>query len=83
MDDELNILQHSLGLNGKGQGVQYRNHFVTGPGSTDHAACMALVEKGFMTRRQGSALSGWDDVFHVTQEGIAHVRSGSIAGAST
>jgi hypothetical protein len=81
MEDELHILQHSLGLNGKGQGVQYRNHFVTGPGSADHAICMALVERGFMTRRQGSALSGWDDVFHVTDAGIAHARTASRESA--
>ena len=77
MDDELNILQHSLGLNGKGQGVQYRNHFVTGPGSADHAACMKLVEKGFMKPYKGNELSGGDDIFHVTPAGVAHVRANS------
>ncbi|MHB0986236.1 MAG: hypothetical protein ACYC05_11690 [Sulfuricella sp.] len=35
MDSKLHILQHSLGLDKYGDGNQYRNHFVTGPGSTD------------------------------------------------
>lgn len=77
MEGDLHILQHSLGLNGKGQGVQYRNHFVTGEGCSDHQTCMELVEKGFMKQRVGSALSGWDDVFYVTPAGIAHVRANS------
>jgi hypothetical protein len=70
MDDkQLHILQHSLGLDQYGRGTFYRNHFVTGEGSKDHADCMALVGLGFMTVRSGSVLSGGDDVFHVTDAG--------------
>lgn len=71
--EQLHILQHSLGVDQYGRGRQYRNHFVTGRGSDDHPHCMALVEAELMTRRDGNALSGGDDVFYVTQAGIAAV----------
>lgn len=71
----LHILQHSLGLDHFGKGRQYRNHFVTGAGTDDHSACIALVNQGLMTRRAGSELSGGYDVFHVTAAGIAHVKA--------
>jgi len=61
------ILRHSLGLNYGRE--MYRNHFVTGEGSTDYPDCMALVKMGLMTRRAGSELTGGDDVFFVTDEG--------------
>lgn len=66
---QLHILQHSLGLDQYGRGTFYRNHFVTGEGSKDHADCMALVGLGFMTVRSGNQLSGGDDVFRVTDVG--------------
>lgn len=69
----LHILQHSLGLDEFGRGTFYRNHFVTGEGSKDHADCMALVSAGLMTVRSGNALSGGDDVFSVTDAGKAAV----------
>ncbi|KQY71326.1 hypothetical protein ASD52_06480 [Ensifer sp. Root142] len=70
---QLHILQHSLGLDEYGRGTFYRNHFVTGGGSKDHADCMALVKAGFMTVRSGNALSGGDDVFRVTDTGKAAI----------
>lgn len=76
-DARLHILQHSLGLNEHGQGRAYRNHFETGPGSTDHAHCMALVESGLMARGVGSALTGGDDLFTVTEAGRAFVAENS------
>lgn len=66
---QLHILQHSLGLDQYGHGTFYRNHFVTGEGSKDHADCMALVNAGLMTVRTGTPLSGGDDVFRVTDAG--------------
>ncbi len=45
---QLHILRHSLGLDDKGKGRRYRNHFVTGPGSTDWDDCNALVAEGLM-----------------------------------
>ncbi|WP_037437843.1 hypothetical protein [Sinorhizobium fredii] len=74
---QLRILQHSLGLDQYGRGTFYRNHFVTGEGSKDHADCMALVAVGFMTVRSGSALSGGDDIFHVTDSGRTAVVANS------
>ena len=66
---QLHILRHSLGLDDKGRGKAYREHFVTGPGSKDYDDCMALVESGHMVRREGSELSGGDDIFLVTELG--------------
>lgn len=43
MDSELHILQHSLGVGDYGDKPSYRNHFVTGKGSSDHLICQALV----------------------------------------
>ena len=61
------ILLHSLGLTYGREA--YRNHFVTGEGSTDYPHCIALVEAGLMFRRNGGPLSGGDDVFIVTMIG--------------
>jgi hypothetical protein len=66
-EEGLHILRHSLGLNYGRE--PYRNHFVTGEGSTDYPHCKALVEAGLMTRQKGGALTGGDDVFFVTDAG--------------
>jgi hypothetical protein len=73
----LHILQHSLGIDQYGQGRQYRNHFVTGPGSKDWDDCRALVEAGLMVERLGNILSGGDSIFVVTPAGIEHVAMNS------
>ncbi|MFA6231013.1 MAG: hypothetical protein WC617_12710 [Rhodanobacter sp.] len=71
---QLHILQHALGVDQYGQGAQYRNHFVTGKGSNDFDACMALVDNtGLMTRTPGNAITGGDDLFRVTPKGVDHV----------
>jgi hypothetical protein len=67
--EQLQILQHSLGLDEYGRGKMYRNHFVTGEGSTDHPACMALTEAGLMRRRANVEMYGGSDIFFVTDEG--------------
>jgi hypothetical protein len=74
-DQQLHILQHSIGADEHGRIVRGggRNHFVTGEGSRDHPHCMALVAEGLMTRRAGSAISGGDDIFHVTEAGKKYV----------
>lgn len=69
----LHILQHSLGVDKHGQGAQYRNHFVTGEGSTDYPDCEALVAAGLMTKQRGGRLTGGDDAFFVTEAGKAYV----------
>lgn len=68
-DRHLAVLFHSLGLDRRGNGQAYRNHFCAGPGHSDYETCMALVEQGLMTRRQGNAITGGDDLFTVTTEG--------------
>lgn len=79
MTDQLHILQHAIGADQYGRIVRGggRNHFVTGAGSTDHPHCMALVNAGLMTRRAGNAISGGDDIFHVTEAGFAYVKEQS------
>lgn len=73
MKIKLGILQHSLGLDQYGDGRKYRNHFVTGPGSTNFDDCTALVEMGLMENRGKSALTGGDHCFTVTPKGIDFV----------
>lgn len=73
----LHILQHSLGVDKYGQGNQYRNHFVTGEGSTDYPDCEALVRAGLMVRQKGGRLTGGDDAFFVTEEGKRYVATNS------
>lgn len=65
----LQILQHALGLDEYGRGTMYRDHFVTGEGNADHAACVELSELGYMTRRAAIQLFGGDDIFRVTAAG--------------
>lgn len=62
------LARHALGLtNGRRQ--SYRNHFVTGEGSTDYPHWVAMVEAGDARRRAGNELSGGDDVFWLTPNG--------------
>lgn len=70
---QLQILQHSLGVNQYGQGERYRNRFITGEGSIDHPDCMALVNAGLMAKGRPSCLTGGDDLFFVLEAGIQHV----------
>lgn len=79
MDGDLHILQHALGLDQYGRGREYRNRFVTGPGTTDYPACVRLTEQGLMIRRVGNELTGGDDCFFVTDAGRAYVRKVSPA----
>jgi hypothetical protein len=73
----LHILQHSLGVDPCGRGTTLRNHFITEPGSADHAHCLALVAAGLMTRRAGNELTGGGDLFMVTAAGRAFVAANS------
>ncbi|KWV17183.1 hypothetical protein ATB53_00450 [Xanthomonas translucens] len=68
------MLRHALGTSDNGKRQSYRNHFVTGEGSTDHPLCMQLVAMGFMARRNGNELTGGDDLFTVTDAGRAAAR---------
>lgn len=79
MKSKLHILQHSLGLDQYGEGRQYRNHFVTGPGSDDFDDCTVLVGMGLMKRHSPSALTGGDYCFTVTPAGVDYVALNSPA----
>ena len=67
--EQREIIRHALGLNRSYS--EYRNHFVTGPESTDYPHCEALVAAGLMTKILGNELSGGDDIYSVTDEGRA------------
>lgn len=67
-DTQRELARHALGLT-RGKKVTFRNHFVTGEGSKDHAAWMEMVNAGAAKRRTGSALSGGDDIFWLTKAG--------------
>lgn len=65
---QLQILQHSLGLNEYGQGSQYRNHFVAG--GDDVRKCRDLVDMGYMKERKDNGLTGEAPWFSVTPQGV-------------
>lgn len=75
-DEQRDILRHALGL-GRGS-REYRNHFVTGPGSTDYLHCEALVAAGMMAKRSGNPLSGGDDIYSVTDAGRAALKTPNV-----
>lgn len=66
--DQLNLARHALGLPNKKR-TSYRNHFVTGPWSSDYDNWQAMVAAGDATRRSGSVLTGGDDLFRLTLSG--------------
>ena len=66
--EQREIMRHTLGY-GRRTPPGWRNHFVTGPGSTDYDNCEALVAAGLMTKRSGGPLSGGDPVYRVTDAG--------------
>lgn len=74
--EQIDILRHALGLQRGVRGYS-RNHFVTGPGSSDYPHCEALVEAGLMIKKPGHPLSGGDPVYHVTEAGKAVARRGA------
>jgi len=65
---QLRILQHSLGLDRYGNGVQYRNHYCAG--NDDVAICRELASMGYMEEREPSQLTGGAPLFLVTEAGI-------------
>lgn len=73
MDSKLQILQHSLGLDQYGQGTRYRNHFCTGPESTDFAACRTLTEQGLMIDHGPRKMFDGMHLFSVTEAGDDYI----------
>lgn len=51
---QIEILQHSLGVDQYGKGRQYRNFFDAG--DDDDATCQQLVELGFMRKHPSTAI---------------------------
>lgn len=72
-EEQRDIIRHALGRTRADR--EYRNHFVTGPGSTDYPHCEALVAAGMMTKRAGNVLSGGDDIYSVTDAGRAALKT--------
>jgi hypothetical protein len=63
------LARHALGLPNN-QRTSYRNRFVAGPGHSDYADWMAMVEAGLATRRDGKRIPfGGSDLFYLTEEG--------------
>lgn len=71
---QLQILQHALGVGDYGDKESHRNHFVSGEGGSDHKACLSLVDLGLMrVHVMSKGLTGGDDCFTVTPKGIDYV----------
>jgi hypothetical protein len=66
--EQIDLARHALGL-GNGRRVSYRNYFVTGPGHSDHENWVAMVNDDMAIRRKGNAITGGDDIFHLTPAG--------------
>lgn len=64
---QLEILQHSLGVDQYGQGRMYRNHFCAG--GSDETTCQELVQMGYMRTFTRSYLPYYNCT--VTDEGKA------------
>lgn len=71
---QLHILRHSLGIDDKGRGRAYRNHFATGPDSDDFADCSALAAAGLMKDHGQISMWGGMHGFTVTDAGKAVVQ---------
>ncbi len=71
---QLEILQHSLGVDQYGHGRMYRNHFCAGGGDVD--ICRSLVELGYMREHRTTELFP-DYNCSVTEAGKEAVRQQS------
>lgn len=69
----LEILQHSLGVDQYGCGERYRNYFVTGPRGSDFEACVQLCNQGLMRDTGPRDVNGGMHTFLVTDAGVTHV----------
>ena len=76
-NEQRDVMRHALGLGRASR--EYRNHFVTGPGTTDYPHCEALVAAGLMRRREGNPLSGGDPIYSVTDAGRAALKTHNAA----
>lgn len=65
---QVELARHALGLPNKRR-RSYRNHFVAGRTHEDYGDWTAMVAAGFARQKSGSALSGGDDFFWLTEAG--------------
>lgn len=72
--EQRDILRHALGY-GRRTKPGWRNHFVTGPDTTDYPHCEAPVAAGLMQRFDGNLLSGGDTIYRVTEAGRAALKT--------
>ena len=73
-DKERQILEHSTGW--KSKNPLYRNHFATESGTDDWDTVQELCGRGLMKLTHGpDDLYGGLSFFHVTEKGIALLRS--------
>ena len=75
--EQLQILQHSLGVDRHGQGSMYRDHYAVGPGCDSWDDCQRLVRLGLMVDHGPQRPLGSLHYFRVTAAGKAHVREAS------
>ena len=68
---QIEILQHSLGLDQYGQGQMYRNHFCAGP--VDEPTCRELIALGYMQQHPTTEIFQ-DFNCSVTEDGKQAVR---------
>lgn len=66
--EQRELARHALGLDGR-HSQSWRDHFVTGPGSSDYDRWQEMVATGAATRRAGNQLTGGDDLFLLTRAG--------------
>jgi hypothetical protein len=66
--EQLQILQHALGVDKFGQGEQYRNRFCAGGRDID--ICLQLIEMDYMVQHQTTEMLPYFNC-SVTEEGIA------------
>ena len=64
---QLQILRHAVGWP-----KNYRNHFLTWPGTKDYADCEALVSAGLMALARADEIGG--GTYKVTDEGWKAMR---------
>lgn len=64
------LARHALGLDGRCK-QSYRNRFVTGSYSPDHARWLSMCARGFATCRSDPGIFGGDDLFYLTAGGAS------------
>lgn len=72
---QIHILRHSLGLDEKGHGKEYRNYYCTGLGCDGYLEIVKLESLGFM---QLGKIDGDNRFYYVTHSGKDEARKGIV-----